>query len=81
MATFRFRNELQQPLDVYVEPWPELFRLLPGELLEFEYSAPPDGGWMEIISHDEGVTVWADVPDEPRFLIDGKPANHRSWDI
>jgi hypothetical protein len=76
---FGFKNERAEPLDVYVEPWPEQFRLRPGELLEFCYEGSPEQEWIEVQAHEEGVTLWTNIGDNPEFLIDGKPANGRSW--
>jgi hypothetical protein len=83
MATtiFAFENNRPEALDVHVEPWPELFRLQPGERLEFRYEAPPDGETISIIAHDEGITLWTAIGSQPEFLIDGKPANDRSWKL
>ena len=78
-ARFGFRNERPQAVDVYVEPWPERFRLAPGELLEFHYEVPPDGEFIEVLAHEEGITLWCGIGDQPEFLIDGQPANERSW--
>jgi hypothetical protein len=76
---FAFENERPEPIDVYVEPWPERFKLQPSELLEFQYDAHPDGESIRVIAHEEGITLWTGIGHEPQFLIDGKPANDRSW--
>ena len=76
---FAFRNDRPDTVNVFVEPWPELFRLKPGELLEFQYDAPPEGEAIEVVAHDEGLTLWTGVDHESKFLIDGKPADDRSW--
>lgn len=79
MTTFAFRNRRSDACDVYVEPWPEQFRLQPGELLEFRYEVPRQGETIEVTAHDEGITLWTGIGDQPEFLIDGRPANDRSW--
>jgi hypothetical protein len=78
MTTVAFRNERPDAFDVYVEPWPERFRLRPGEQLEFRYETRPDET-VKVIAHDEGITLWTGIGSRPEFLIDGKPANDRSW--
>jgi hypothetical protein len=80
-TTFAFENNRSEAFDVYVEPWPELFRLQSGERLEFRYEAPPAGETISISVHEEGITLWTGIGDEPEFLIDGKPANERSWKL
>ncbi|HEX8653608.1 MAG TPA: hypothetical protein VF693_00085 [Allosphingosinicella sp.] len=75
-----FENKRSEPIDVYVEPWPHRFRLKPGERLEFRYQAPEEGDMVSICSHDDGVTLWTGVADDPEFLIDGENAADRSWD-
>jgi hypothetical protein len=79
-ASIRFANGRKEPLDVYVEPWPERFRLQPGEELEIRAGAGSgDDDWLRVEAHEEGITLWADVGHEPEYLIDGKPARWRSW--
>jgi hypothetical protein len=78
---FGFKNERAEPVDVYVEPWPELFRLQPGQLLEFHYQAPAEGEWIQVEPHDEGITLWTGLGDQPEFFIDGKLANDWSWKL
>jgi hypothetical protein len=78
-ASVRFANSQKEPLDVYVEPWPERFRLQPGEELEIRAAAPVVDDWLRVECHDEGVTLWADLGHEPEYFIGGEPAAWRSW--
>jgi hypothetical protein len=78
-SSFSFENHRSQPVDVYVEPWPQRFRLQPGEVLEIRYPAKPEPAAVSIYTHDDGITLWADLGDAPEYLIGGEQAKDRNW--
>ncbi|MFL6740313.1 MAG: hypothetical protein ACJ8D6_09150 [Sphingomicrobium sp.] len=70
-------NETGRALQVMVEPWPDRYNLRAGEKLELVYEPIADQPF-EIVVLPESIALYPDA-NSLETLIDGKPAEGRSW--
>ncbi|AQA00135.1 hypothetical protein BWQ93_17910 [Sphingopyxis sp. QXT-31] len=70
-------NRNSFPIYVSVEPWPECFELEPEESLTLVVGDAEAAIEVQVIDERELVIYPASVDID--FLIDGKPAEDRSW--
>ena len=72
-ATHTFRNELGVPLQVWVEPWADVYCLSQGSTITFIVEAGAATSPVIESALAEGrITFW--FKDEPEIAIDGKLA-------
>jgi hypothetical protein len=75
-----FVNDKDGPIYLSIEPAPECFELEPGERLTLIYLVPDIGDALHIRFVSERELVICPMgPEEPEVLIDGVPADGRSW--
>ena len=59
--SFRLSNSRKHRLNIYVEPWGEIYVLEPNKMLRIDAAGPvgaaPDN-MLEIESNDDSITVW-----------------------
>ncbi len=78
-----FVNKKDGPIYISVEPWPECFELEPGDRLTLVWDARSTGEAAQIDFINERELVvdpWGAI-DQMQFLINGEPAQERSWDF
>ena len=83
MASTRqiFVNQQNGPVYVSVEPWPECFELEPGDRLTliWDSSGSDEVTQVDFINEREIVVHPAGAIDRMQFLINGEPADDKSW--
>lgn len=75
-------NDREVPIYISIEPTPECYELAPGEKLTLIYQLlPATGDSLEVnfINERELVTWPGGHLDDPEVLINGDPADGRSW--
>jgi len=80
--SFTLKNERADELPIFVEPWPEHYRLRKDETLRINFEPRTDViEVVEIVAHDEGLTIYPEFVDDAEITIDGKDAANRSWPV
>jgi hypothetical protein len=76
-----FVNGKSEPIYVSVEPWPECFKLEPGDKLTLIWNAAEKGDAAQILFINEReFVIWPNGRiDEMQFLVNGEPGRDRSW--
>jgi len=76
-----FTNSKGSPIYVSVEPWPECFELEPGDTLTLIWDGPPAGDAIIVdFINERELVVWPEgVIDDIQYLLNGEPAEDRSW--
>mgnify|MGYP001089881377 CR=1 FL=1 len=76
-----FTNSKGSPIYVSVEPWPECFELEPGDTLTLIWDGPPAGDAIIVdFINERELVVWPEgVIDDIEYLLNGEPAEDRSW--
>jgi hypothetical protein len=75
-----FVNDQNGPIYVSIEPNPECYELEPGERLTLVYALPESGDALDIrFINGRELVIWPMSSGEPEVLIDGRPAEARSW--
>ena len=74
-------NNVNHPIYVSVEPWPECFELEPGDRLTLIYDAAEIGDAVEIcFINERELVVWPNgAIQDLQFLFNGEPGESRSW--
>jgi hypothetical protein len=73
------RNDRNEELPVFVEPWPEHYKLREGETLKIVFEPRMEVPVIDIVAHDEGLSIHPEFGDSAEITIDGKDATNRSW--
>ncbi|MBS0284117.1 MAG: hypothetical protein JSS15_06815 [Proteobacteria bacterium] len=76
-----FVNQMDEPIYVSVEPWPECFELEPGDKLTLVWNGPTTGDAMQVDFINEcELVVWPSGEiDDIKYLFNGEPGADRSW--
>ena len=79
-VSMTLENDRSEVLPVFVEPWPEYYKLRKGEKLKIVFEPRSDvADVIEIVAHDEGLTIYPEFGDNAEITIDGEDATSRSW--
>ena len=79
-VSFTLKNERRDELSVFVEPWPEYYKLRNGEVLKIAFEPRTDvAEVIEIVANEEGLTIYPEFVNDAEITIDGKDAANRSW--
>ena len=79
--TLTFVNDLQDELEVWVEPWADLYVVARGTKVAFSYVTEGDD-LLEIKLADGRLTFWFSAPEGPEVSINGteaEPVDHYEW--
>jgi hypothetical protein len=77
---FTLKNERGEKLPIFVEPWPEHYKLCKNETLKIVFEPSADvAEVVEVVAHGEGFTIYPNFANNVEITIDGKDASHRSW--
>lgn len=76
-----FSNNIDGPIYVSVEPWPECFELEPGDKLTLIWSGSTNGNTVQVdFINERELVVWPDgAIDDIEYLFNGEPGKDRSW--
>ncbi len=74
-----FENKREEVSEMWIEPWPDCFRLKPGEKLTMEFDCPEPNEPMHVELTDASLVLWPNTLSHPNYAIDGQPANERNW--
>ena len=69
-AAYEIRNELAEPLEVWVEPWCHPYRVPPGSTLKLTWQPGADPLHTELTP--ERLVVWPNSDREPDAELDGR---------
>ncbi|MBB3981150.1 hypothetical protein GGR44_000781 [Sphingobium fontiphilum] len=76
-----FTNDRPEPINISVEPWPECFELEQGERLTliWDTAESQEAACIDFINERE-LVIWPNgETHEMQYLINGEPAEERSW--
>lgn len=76
-----FENGKDEPIYVSVEPWPECFKLEPGDKLTLIWDAAEAGDAVQVIfANERELVVWPQGKlDDLVILFNGGSSEGRSW--
>ena len=64
-VAFTLKNERADEMPVFVEPWPEHYRLRANETLRIVFQPRTDlDEVIEVVAHDEGLTIYPEFVDD-----------------
>ena len=77
-VSFSLKNDREEELPIFIDPWPEFYKLRKGEALTVVFESRSERA-LEIVAHDEGLTLFPNFAEDPEITINGKDASSRSW--
>lgn len=82
MLVHNLRNDIADLLDVWVEPWADLYVVPRGSKIGFTFDVPDDAKALESEIAGDRMTFWFSGPDAPKVTIDGveaEPQDQYEW--
>jgi hypothetical protein len=73
--THTLENDLCDLLEVWVEPWADLYTLPRGSKISLSYEVSGEAGPLESKVEGDKLTFWFNGADEPRVSINGEEAD------
>ena len=79
-VSFTLKNERDEQLPVFVEPWPEHYKLRKNETLKIAFEPRTDvADVVEIVAHSEGLSIYPNFVEDAEITINDEEAADRSW--
>ena len=76
-----FENSVDYPIYIYIEPWPDCYKLEPGDRLTVSCYVPREGDALVVhFVNENELVVWPTDLDV-KVLFNGQSAEGRSWNF